>query len=88
MLVRTIVRADGLFIDFQTAFADALISARCRSGVWALAPRTESLYGWLVYSKIRKALFSMSIEIVNTIVGILFVGIWLIVGHIITINHS
>ncbi len=30
----------------------------------------------------------MSIEIVNTIVGILFVGIWLIVGHIITINHS
>jgi uncharacterized membrane protein YccF (DUF307 family) len=39
-------------------------------------------------SSIRKALFSMPIEIVNTIVGILFVGIWLIVGHIITINHS
>jgi hypothetical protein len=43
--------------------------------------------GWFTH-KIRKALFSMSIEIVNTIVGILFVGIWLIVGHIITINHS
>jgi hypothetical protein len=88
LLVRTIDRADGLFIDFQTAFADALVSARRRSGVWALAAKTESLYGWLVYPKIRKALSSMSIEIVNTIVGILFVGIWLIVGHIITINHS
>ena len=30
----------------------------------------------------------MSIEVINTILGILFVGIWLIVGHTITINHS
>jgi hypothetical protein len=29
----------------------------------------------------------MSIEVTNTLMGILFVGIWLLVGHIMTIDH-
>jgi hypothetical protein len=49
LLVKTIVRADELFIDFQTAYADPLISARCGSGNWALPQRPNSFTdGWFI----------------------------------------
>jgi len=29
----------------------------------------------------------MSIEFLNTVIGCLFVGVWLIVGHIMTVDY-
>ena len=55
--------------------------------MWTGHPYPGWLYGWLVPPLDPEGSRPMSLEFLGTVMGILFLGIWLLVGHILTTDH-
>jgi len=50
-------------------------------------PLWTDFYGWAVSHYLHERSDLMSIEFLNTAMVSLFVGVWLLVGHIISVDH-
>ena len=49
--------------------------------------RTYTLWMDHFYHCTRKVPFTMSIEFLSTAMASLFIGVWILVGHIISVDH-